>query len=30
MEIAILLLSVVFGGGVVAATVVYTMYVLRK
>lgn len=30
MEIAIFLLSVVFGGGVLAATLVYTMYVLKK
>jgi hypothetical protein len=30
MEIAILLLSVVFGGGILAAALAYTMYVLKK
>jgi len=29
MEIAILLLSVAFGGGVLAATVAYMIYVLK-
>jgi hypothetical protein len=30
MEIAILLLSVALGGGVLAAVLAYTMYVLKK
>jgi hypothetical protein len=30
MEIAILLLSVALGGGVLAAVMAYTMYVLKK
>jgi len=30
MEIAILLLSVALGGGVLAATLAYTMYILKK